>query len=267
MAITHRASVTLPDGRLQQPNNLAYIDASHLEAFSPEALRDEGIMGLELTLMRDGFLTLTMNDFRAEALERAGLFISIGPAREFSPSQRRAVRDFVANGGVFICTVGHDRAEAVAPLLKDFGLRVGEPGSPDKEPIPLGYFKSPYLQADGAMHYVRFHAAWSVAEDDSGLAPNETERLGRARPIAYGRENVPVILVRPYGKGRAVLVGDTNFAMNVNLEHMDGSPFEGMRENADFWRWFLADLTGRPAWTPPAPPKPGPGPSGAKAVP
>ena len=265
-AVTHSASRILPDGHRREPNNLAYIDTSHLEAFSQEGLRDDGIMGLELTLMRSGFVTLSLGDFSAEALRRAAVLVSIAPQREFSRSEREAVREFVENGGVFISTVGYDDSQAAAPLLKEFGLRVGEPGNPDQEPRPLGHFKSPYLNIEGRMRFVRFHAGWTVAQDDSGAA----EGRPPARPIAYGRDELPVILLRPWGKGKVVLVGDTCFAMNKNLEHMDGSPFEGMRENADFWRWLLACLTDRPAWIPPAPeppPAPKPAPSAGKVTP
>ena len=257
-AVTYRANVTLPDGRPKEPNNLAYIDASHLEAYSEEALRDDGTMGLELTLMRNGFLTLSLAEFDAEALARAGLLVSIAPSRPFSRSERRTVRDFVAGGGVFICTAGYDASEAVAPLLAEFGLRIGHPLGPDHEPPPLGHFKSPYVTVDGRMHHVRFHAAWPVAEDPSGLIQPPDGQAGEVQVYAYGRKDTAVILGRRYGKGRVIVVGDTGFAMNKNLEHVDGSPFEGMRENADFWRWFLPVVTDRPRWMPPGPQAPAP---------
>ena len=40
-------------------------------------------------------------------------------------------------------------------------------------------------------------------------------------------------------------------ATNKNLEWEDGRPFDGMRENADFWRWLLTDLTDQTRWIPP----------------
>ncbi len=49
-------------------NNLAYIDTSHLETFSEESLRFDGIQGLELTLMRNNYLTLTLPEFTADRL-------------------------------------------------------------------------------------------------------------------------------------------------------------------------------------------------------
>jgi hypothetical protein len=127
------------------------------------------------------------------------------------------------------------------PLLGAFKLRVGTPQSGSLEPEPLGHFKSPYLESGGKRVYVRFHAAWPVASDD----PN-------ARVIAYGRDDLPVIVESRFGAGEVVLIGDPCFALNVNLENENGAPFEGLRENADFWRWLLTRLRDEPMWVPPA---------------
>ncbi len=228
-----------PDGRLATPNNLAYIDASHLEAFSGESWRPDGVGGLALTLMRSGYLTLSLPKLTPERLKRAGLLISVAPTCAFSHAEIHTVTDFIRNGGTFIMTVGRDRMEASLPLLRELGFEPEQAESP--EPIPLGHFKSPYLESAGRRVYVRFHAAWSVRCTD----PN-------ARVIAYGRDNQPVIVLRRIGAGKAVLIGDTCFAMNKNLEWESGEPFEGLRENADFWRWFLTVLRDEPMWLPEA---------------
>ena len=39
--------------------------------------------------------------------------------------------------------------------------------------------------------------------------------------------------------------------MNKNLEQENGQPFEGLRENADFWRWLTTLLRDEPMWLPP----------------
>ncbi len=229
----------LPDGRQVTPNNLAYIDASHLEAYSGESWRPDGVGGLALTLMRSGYLTLSLGELTAERLERAGLLVSIAPSRAFAPAERQTIIDFVNAGGTFIITVGQDRMEPSLPLLRELGF---EPEQADAlEPAPLGHFKSPYLESADRRVYVRFHAAWSVRSSD----PN-------ARVIAYGRDNQPVILLHRIGQGKVVLVGDTGFAMNKNLEWEGGEPFEGLRENADFWRWLLTVLREEPMWLPEA---------------
>jgi hypothetical protein len=135
---------------------------------------------------------------------------------------------------------GYEQRKPCQPLLDAFRLRVGTPQSGSLEPEPLGHFKSPYLESGGKRVYVRFHAAWPVACSD----PN-------AQVIAYGRDNQPVIILCRAGAGRVVLMGDPCFAMNVNLEYENGAPFEGLRENADFWRWLLTMLRGEPMWVPP----------------
>ena len=274
VSMTHEANQILPRGKVinaeNQPgtdaaalaapkNKLAYIDMSHLEAFSQEALRDDGLMGLQLTLMRSGYLTLTMNDFQPEALERAGLFISIAPAREFSGDERAAIRQFVQRGGLLIATVGWDERLGSEKLLEDFGLRVGDAQRPGSEPSPLGHFKAPFINVGGQLHFVRFHAGWPVAGDELRGPGDKDAR--KPEPLAYGYGDTPIILMRRWGQGKVVLVGDTGFAMNKNLEHMDGSPFEGLRENADFWRWLLSFLTTgekETYWIPENPPPPAP---------
>jgi len=110
-------------------------------------------------------------------------------------------------------------------------------------PEPLGYFKVPYLTGI----YVRFHAAWPIRCIDP-----------KSVVAANGRDELPVIIWRSEGKGKVVLIGDSEFATNQNLENEGGQPFEGMRENADFWRWLISYyIRGEKDWwhpTPPAPP-------------
>jgi hypothetical protein len=240
-----------PDGRRQTPNNLAYIDTTHAMAASSEAWRPAGTMGLELTLMRNGYLTLNLPEFTPERLERAGLLISIAPSREFTAAERRTLRMFVENGRIFILTVGYDQRRGSESLLKEFGFYFGHAkaggAAPTSEPYPLGHFKSPYFDTGEYRVHVRFHAGWPIGCTDA-----------KAEPVAYGSGDVPLILALPVGSGKVIVVGDTYFATNQNLENEDGAPFEGLRENADFWRWFLTRLRGLPSWVPPkqVPPQP-----------
>jgi len=65
-----------------------------------------------------------------------------------------------------------------------------------------------------------------------------------------------VVVARRVGRGRIVVLGDTGFALNKNLEYVGGEAFEGRYDNAHFWRWLISRVTGRPAWSPPPPPSP-----------
>ena len=69
--------------------------------------------------MRHGYLPLLAPDVTPERLERCGLFVSIGPAREFSSAERDAVKQFVHGGGTFLCMVGaksHRRSRHCWPI-------------------------------------------------------------------------------------------------------------------------------------------------------
>ncbi|MBN1972274.1 MAG: hypothetical protein JW787_01445 [Sedimentisphaerales bacterium] len=240
--ITQRSDEILPDGRYKTPNNLALVDSSHLEAYSGESWRPDGVGGLMLTLMRNNYLALSLSEFSTKQLARADLYISIAPSRSFSQKEQEAIKDFVMNGGSFIIAAGMEQAGPCSSLLSQFGFAIGTKSPDELEPVPLGYFKSPYLSSGNQQVFVRFHAAWPVYCNDS-----------QARVIAYGRYNVPVIIMRSFGKGKVAVIGDTCFAMNKNLEYEGGEPFEGMRENADFWRWFITVLRDQEGtWIPPA---------------
>jgi hypothetical protein len=242
-SISHSAGEILPDGRYKLPNNLAYIDTSHLEANSGESWRPDGIGGFILTLMRNGYLTLSLPEMTAERLVRSSLLVSVAPSRCFSRAEQAMIREFVLNGGIFIFMAGLDEAGSSSPLLSTLGFSIGNPGPNPVEPEAMGHFKSPYLESESGDQrvHVRFHAAWPVACNDPA-----------ARVIAYGHNNLPVIILRQLGAGKVVVIGDTCFVANKNLEWEGGEPFEGMRENADFWRWFITQLRDQEMWIPPA---------------
>ena len=237
----------LPDGRGKNPNNLAYIDNAHIEATSSESWRLDGTMAMAMTLMRNGYLTLNLMDFTEDQLEKAGMLVSIAPTREYSKQDREIIKRFVDRGGIFITMVGGEHVGPSRALLDDLGFKVGGPKGTDgmNEMKPMGHFKAPFLNhGDESFSYVRFHAAWPISCSD----PN-------AARIANGAENMPVIMVRRYGDGTTndglvAVIGDSLFAANMNLEQEGGEPFEGLRENADFWRWFVSYLTEQTIWAP-----------------
>jgi hypothetical protein len=264
-AWSRRSATLLPTGAQQTPNMLAYIDAAHHSLVSGESWRINGLGGLELTLMRNGYHVLSLGDFTLERLRRAGLLISPAPGQPFTRGEREALRTFIEQGGNFVCTVGYPESAASREMLAELGFFVGGIGAATgvgPEPKPFGHFKAPYHNGGDYMAHVRFHAGWVVESSDS-----------QAQPMAYGprdpragpnQTDPPVILVRRIGRGKAVVIADTQFATNQNLENEGGQPFEGMRENSDFWRWLITYLNDQPLW---APPKPAPATNNVAAPP
>ncbi|MGQ9574241.1 MAG: hypothetical protein ACUVUC_02900 [Thermoguttaceae bacterium] len=253
--LTFRAWTVLPDGNLKRPNNLAYIDESHLNRFSWEGWRSDGIMPLAATLMRNDFLSLMLPEITPERLQGARLLVVIAPAKPYTRRQRQTIRQFVDQGGILILTVGHEKAGPSRALLEEFLLYVG--GHPEDlkallgEPKPLGHVKTPYFRGTDYSAAVRFFAGWPID------AWHRYSLFLSHYGYQYAPYPLPTIVIRRHGEGIVALVGDSDFALAKNLEYEDGSLIEGMRENADFWRYFISllrDGVGEgPIWFPPKP--------------
>ncbi len=107
---THAAWNVVPDGRAIPQMKLAYIDGCHMGEFSGESWREDGLAGLTLTLMRNQYQTLMLPELSSERLSGAQLLVSVAPSRPYTPYERAAIRKFVEQGGVFLCTVGNERS-------------------------------------------------------------------------------------------------------------------------------------------------------------
>lgn len=245
MAITAARSEVLFDGRQQTPNPLVCIDASHLPAASGEPWTNDGLAGLHLTLMRNGYVPIVMRRWNDEQIQRAGMLIAIGPGRPFSASERSTVRQFLEEGGTILCLAGATHAGPIESLLSEFNLSVPpsplRPNDRRTEPRPMGYFRTPYLDTGKYRVHMGLFAGWPVDGDGPGV-----ELLVR------GFDDLPVVVSARVGRGRLFLFGDTYFAANKNLEAEDGHEEQIFRENSVFWRWFLGELNGR-KFTPPEP--------------
>jgi len=245
-AINVRCAQLLPTGRPDSggANRLAYIDASHLDAHAGASWADEGINGLALNLMRNGRLPLLLPQFDAARLDRAGMLVSIAPGRPFSPDERGVLYRWVDRGGIWVCMVGAEQAQMVAPLLEDFQFRVPQVPVPldeaELETEPGGALFATYYESEQGQADVRLREAW----------PIECEATNATAQIRNSKEE-PLCITRPIGRGMVAVVGDAKFALNVNLEQADGQPVDEGYHNSHFWRWFCGVLQRQTPWIPP----------------
>jgi hypothetical protein len=240
----------LVSGALSTPiRHVAYIDSSHLESFSRRYWGYDGIDGLALNLMRNGYLPLTMPEVSAERLSGADLVILIAPARSFSAKECRELEEFVRGGGVLISMIGAEDAAANHRLLDEFGVSVAVSPVPTcgdaREPEPMGRFRTLYFDGNlyGVGDYqtgVTFHNGWPVTIDGAS-----------GEVLVYGMRDEPIVVQRVVGQGSFVLIGDSDFALNKNLEYVGGETFDGKQENANFWRWLLSRVGEGDEWIPP----------------
>lgn len=239
LLLTSEVSLTsakvLPDGRSKAGNFLACIDAAHLGAYSGDEMHDDGLAGLRLTLMRNGYLPIMVPQLTEEQLQRAGLLISVAPSRAFSAQESQAIQGFVERGGVFLMMVGAERAGPGTPLLEKFGLKVPpvsvDADAPGSQPLPMGFMRTLYGDTADSKTGVTLRAAWPV------------ETSSRSDHLVFGFEDRPIVAAVRVGQGRVVVIGDSAFATNRNVEAPRDATTEQFRENAAFWQWLLGRVT------------------------
>jgi hypothetical protein len=250
-AVNYWSGHVLPDGHSITSGNIhnvAYVDASHLEAYQSEsqtergASRGRGIAEFMRTLMRQGYLPLLAPDVTPERIKRCGLFISIGPASEFTAAECDAVKQFVNAGGTFVCMVGGEESRPIAPLLAEFGFKVphspAPPGEDAREVAPLSGFQQVFGERSANRH-VQFYAGWPIECDASGAEPWVL--------WSDGKNDLPIVVRRSVGAGAVVVICDTHFAANENYQSLEGTP----ADNISFWRWLLTRMPGQKPWNPP----------------
>ena len=175
------------------PPGEAVIDVSHLSRCDPELWWPDGLGGLVQNLMRKNYLPVVASQFSPELLRQSRLSFLVAPAKAFSAAEVKAYDDFVRGGGeLFIC-VGYEDSAACRELLRRFGFRLRN--------LPLGL-----LKPDSNDAKIYFLNAWPVIAE-----PGDNTVLCK-------QADYPLIVSRRYGSGRVVLIGDSAFFLNRNLE-------------------------------------------------
>jgi hypothetical protein len=175
---------------------LALIDASHFERLSLDLWGEsDGFGGLIYSLLRNGFFPIVMRDFNSQRLGSAQLLVVVAPAKSFSRAEIESIEAFVRRGGQLIITVGWPDRSAVRSLLELFSFSIGN--------TPLGRVTA-FQNKQG----ITLHNAWPVIYD---------QKVGT--PLCDVWE-YSVIVYSHYGKGGVLIVGDSSFLLNKNLEGM-----------------------------------------------
>ena len=131
---------------------VAYIDEYHMPRISKEGWRDDGVMGLHLNLMRNGFYSLNLKTFDLDTLRRAAVVVIVAPTKEISARDVDVIKAYISGGGTVILTAGYEEISCTRRLLKAFDLEIPY--------VPLGRFKLPVQEAGG--RNVPFWRIWPI---------------------------------------------------------------------------------------------------------
>lgn len=175
---------------------IALVDCSHGSTVSYEGIAEDGISGLLLNLVREGWLAASTWKFDPERLAAARLMVVVAPTRAYRTDEVDRIERFVDDGGALLVSVGWDESSAVEELLKRFDLAV--------ENLPLG--RAP-ASVPGQSLVPEFWEAWSC--------------LG-GEPLAeiWGKS---AAVRRRFGKGQVVLIADSDFFHDKNIEKKEGA--------------------------------------------
>jgi len=226
----HSTNNAVPLGPGQDGSvRLAYVDNYHMPKVSKEGWRDDGLMALHLNLMRNGFYTQNLKKFDLETLQGADLVVTVAPSAPFTRKDVEAVERYLEGGGTMILTASHEDLDAIQKLLDAFDLRIPF--------TPLGRFKIPVAAAAGK--FVPFWRVWPIEYLGEPTLPRTylTTKWYGELPVKEDYDTSQILI--PYeptnekgktgqsydlavrlnvGKGKLILIADSGFWMNKNLE-------------------------------------------------
>jgi len=193
---TDRLAEPPPVPKIDLPK--ALVDLSHGERFDQLTWYDDCVGGLELNLARNGYCPMLMRAFSDRLVRESEVLVLIAPARPFGSGEMDAILDFVRGGGILILSTGYEEKDRSEALLGLFGARI--------QNVPLAHFET---QAFGQK--LRFAEAWP-------LTLERPESIPIAGHPGYPD---PVMVFVPEGEGGALLIGDSQFLLNSNLESLE----------------------------------------------
>jgi hypothetical protein len=152
--------------------------------------------------------------------------IIIAPNKDYTAKEAQEIKQFVQSGGILILSAGYKNSGPLKLILESFGLGIGE--------LPLGSF--PWIEETHATggqaivssenlrrywHRPKFMEVYPVWAD------------GEFTPITWMRYNgvtYNLIIQKKAGQGNVILIGDSRFLLNENLEHLSQGAGKENRE-------------------------------------
>jgi hypothetical protein len=190
---------------------LAWIDIAHCNLINTRGYKDNSVDGLTKNFLRNGFTPLYLED--TAQLKEGRILVIIAPTRGYSSGEVKNIVSFVEQGGLLILSAGATERDAVVPFLNRFEMDIGN--------VPLGpvpwiietHGRTPEItqeNLDKYWHEPKFMEAYPVG----GSNPYKSYAS-----LTYLGQTYELIISKQYGKGMVVLIGDSRFLLDENLEY------------------------------------------------
>jgi hypothetical protein len=163
-----------------------------MERYSRILGTDQSLSGLASNLVRAEYRPVFLKKFSREVIFKGRILVMNAPAKSFSAGEQEVLKTFMDQGGLLIWVVGWEERFASESFLNELGLVLAD--------VPLGP-TSQTLPSENAW----FQEAWLI-------------KIQKPAKVLCYKWNYPVIVTRSFGKGGIVLIGDSYFLLNKNLE-------------------------------------------------
>jgi hypothetical protein len=197
-AIGHGPGGLLSFDKSYTRQRMGIIDFSHQPFASKHSSMDNGLYGLSLNMLRYGILPVTMNQWDTDMIDSTRYLVIDAPRRPISRKESVQIMEFVKRGGTVIVGCGYQDAAACENLLEPLGIRIGS--------TPYGRF----FDRKAFEQPVSFMSAWGIE-----ASPPE------AAVLCAWDEHTPLMIALRVGDGMLVLIADSEFLHNRNIEGHD----------------------------------------------
>jgi len=173
-------------------NGLGHAEGEHFE--------DTSFDGLLVNAARGGLLPVVGDAEAIEDLDACELII-VMPTAAIDEQLADRVYAFVERGGTLVVSSGYEESAGVKDLLAAFGLSILD--------VPMGAAPVLTWRETGSYDGARFDEAWPVAV---------TAEAARSSESLYDLDGFSLVRDRHVGDGRVVVIGDSWFLTDDNLE-------------------------------------------------
>ena len=186
----------------------AYILASHSGQFNAAPFTDSSVDALSMNLMRNDYLPVVLPHFDRQRISNSKVLVLISPSKPLRRGETSFLKEYMEKGGLVVVSAGFTDQKGVYHLLSEVKLGI--------EPLPLGPL--PMREFEMPLKYFdepKFINAWPVKIKDGDRVKvfYEGELLER---------KFPVVVYKEVGKGGILLITDSEFLLNKNLETEKG---------------------------------------------